>query len=180
MKQLLLMVTFLCYASISLLAQSKQEDNRPKTNPQSDSISKSSVIDYHEQLNEIFACYISIKNALVYGNELSAAVNAGQLSLNVSAKNLVIISEENKKALNKAAEKIAGLRDLKKQREMFVTLSVNMLALAKVYKLSDGPVYLQYCSIIKAIWLSSDKEIKNPYFGIGNENHNCGVIIETF
>ena len=40
-----------------------------------------------------------------------------------------------------------------------------------------GEVYLEYCPMAKASWLSSEKEISNPY--LGNKMLKCGSVKET-
>jgi hypothetical protein len=52
-----------------------------------------------------------------------------------------------------------------------------MTVLAKAVKLSSEPVYQVYCPMKKANWLSSSKEIKNPYFG--SAMLTCGKVVET-
>ncbi|RYF85874.1 MAG: DUF3347 domain-containing protein, partial [Chitinophagaceae bacterium] len=45
------------------------------------------------------------------------------------------------------------------------------------FKLSDKPVYVQYCPMKKATWLSSEKQIRNPYYG--SSMLTCGEVTET-
>ncbi len=52
-----------------------------------------------------------------------------------------------------------------------------MIVLAKVVKLSEEPLYLDYCPMKKSSWLSNDKAIKNPYFG--SSMLTCGSVKET-
>jgi hypothetical protein len=73
---------------------------------------------------------------------------------------------------------IATAKDLKKQREVFANLSNNMVAVAKAVKLSVQPVYQQYCPMKKASWLSSEKTIRNPYFG--SAMLSCGELTNTY
>jgi DNA-binding transcriptional regulator WhiA len=79
--------------------------------------------------------------------------------------------------LTKEAGNISATKDLKKQREYFAGLSSNMATVARSFKLSNQPVYLQYCPMKKASWLSSEKQIKNPYYG--SSMLTCGAVTET-
>ncbi|RYG53246.1 MAG: DUF3347 domain-containing protein [Chitinophagaceae bacterium] len=45
-------------------------------------------------------------------------------------------------------------------------------------KLGDKPVYLQYCPMAKASWLSNENEIRNPYYGTAMLT--CGEVKKTF
>jgi hypothetical protein len=79
--------------------------------------------------------------------------------------------------LLKDAGKIVESNDLAKQREVFSNFSDNLIAVAKAVKLSDKEIYLQYCPMKKASWLSSEKAIKNPYYG--SSMLTCGTVKET-
>ena len=82
------------------------------------------------------------------------------------------LSEQNrsaftskKKTLIGDAKQIAEVQNIDKQRGYFANLSLNMFDLAKSAGPSKQPIYEDYCPMKKAYWLSSEKEIKNPYFG---------------
>lgn len=121
--------------------------------------------------------YYNIKNALVAGNAKNASESAEAFVKTLQAINEKTINETSRAALLKDAGKIAGSKDLKQQREQFSSFSTNMAALAKMVKLDDEPVYLQYCPMKKVSWLSSEKAIKNPYYG--NSMLSCGKVQET-
>lgn len=127
--------------------------------------------------SELLISYYNIKDALVSGDANSAATNAEQFVKTINSISSEVIQESNKEALLKDASKISATRDLKKQRELFSTFSTNMFALAKAVKLNSEPVYYQYCPMKKATWLSSTKDIKNPYYG--NAMLTCGKVTET-
>jgi len=59
-------------------------------------------------------------------------------------------------------------------------LSDNLLANIKKYGLAKRTVYHDYCPMYNngSNWLSESKEIKNPYYGKGNEMLGCGVDTE--
>jgi hypothetical protein len=71
---------------------------------------------------------------------------------------------------------ISETEDIKIQRDFFKSVSKNMYELMKVSK-TDSPTYYQYCPMVKANWLSKEKEVKNPYYG--SKMMNCGKTIET-
>lgn len=127
--------------------------------------------------SELLTSYYNIKDALVSGDANSAATNAEQFVKTINSISTEIIHESYKEALLKDAGSISATKDLKKQREAFASFSANMFALAKVVKLNAEPVYYQYCSMKKATWLSSNKAIKNPYYG--NAMLTCGKTTDT-
>ncbi len=124
--------------------------------------------------SELLVSYYNIKDALVNGDANSAAINSGQFVKKINSIGSEIFRQSGKEVLLKDAIKISATRDLKNQREYFSTFSANMIALTKEGKLSAEPVYNMYCPMKKATWLSSDKAIKNPYYG--NAMLTCGRV----
>ena len=129
------------------------------------------------QLSQLLAAYYNIKNALVTGDAGSAASNAELFLKNVNTVDYKLISESNVHILSKDAGKISSTKDLTRQREYFANFSANMAAVAKSFKLGNQPIYLQYCPMKRASWLSSEKHIRNPYYGSGMLA--CGEVTET-
>ncbi len=131
----------------------------------------------HHQFPQLLTYYYNIKNALVAGNTADAASGATAFIKTANSIDYKIISEDNLTTLVKDAGKISETTDLKKQRAYFANFSINMAAVAKVLKLTDKPVYYAYCPMKKAYWLSSEKAIKNPYYG--SSMLTCGEVTET-
>ena len=129
------------------------------------------------QLSQLLSQYYNIKNALVAGNGNEASAKAEEFIKTANSIDYKLISEGNINALLKDATPISETKEIKKQREHFANLSNNMAALAKSIKLGAQPIYQAYCPMKKANWLSSDKEIKNPYYG--SAMLTCGKVVET-
>lgn len=129
-------------------------------------------------LSQLLSDYYNIKNALVEGNAATASLKAADFIKTINGIDYKIISEGNINTLLRDAGKISGSADLKKQREYFSNFSNNMLAVAKAVKFGDSEIYLQYCPMKNASWLSSEKAIKNPYYG--SSMLTCGKVTETF
>jgi len=125
----------------------------------------------------LLTAYYDIKNALIAGNGETAAAKAEIFLKTANSIDYKVISEGNINILVKDAGAISITKYLKKQREIFANLSNNMAEVAKVTKLSDQPIYKQYCPMKKANWLSNEKAIKNPYYG--NSMLTCGNVEET-
>jgi DNA-binding transcriptional regulator WhiA len=126
---------------------------------------------------QLLSHYYALKDALVSGNSSQAASHAEAFQKTASSIDPKTGSEGNLSTLIKDAGKISTTKDLKKQREYFASFSTGMTTLAKAVKLSDKPVYLAYCPMKKAAWLTSSKAIKNPYYG--SSMLTCGEITET-
>ncbi|MEJ7738299.1 MAG: DUF3347 domain-containing protein [Chitinophagaceae bacterium] len=129
------------------------------------------------QIPQLLSLYYNIKDALVVGNANTAASKAEAFVKATNGNDYKVISEGNLKALVKDAGKISKTKDLKKQREYFASFSNNMIAIAKAVKLSDKPIYQAYCPMKKTSWLSSEKAIKNPYYG--SSMLTCGEVTST-
>ncbi|MEO5999126.1 MAG: DUF3347 domain-containing protein [Chitinophagaceae bacterium] len=129
------------------------------------------------QVRQLLSLYYDIKDALVAGNPNTASLKAETF---VKAANDIgsrPISGGNFKSLIEQAGMISQTKDLKKQREYFSNFSNSMVSLARAVKLSDKPIYQAYCPMKKASWLSSEKTIKNPYYG--SSMLTCGEVTET-
>lgn len=125
--------------------------------------------------NTLLKNYYSLKDALVSGNGESASSSATELVKSLEDQNAKL--PEGKAELAKHAALIAKTMDIKVQREHFAQLSNGFITLAKTSKLSDAPVYVQYCPMKKSSWLSSEKSVKNPYYG--SAMLTCGKVAET-
>ena len=132
----------------------------------------------HTQLPQLLSLYYNIKNALVAGNSNLASAKAEEFVKFANGIDYKIISEGNINTLIKDAGKISVTNDISKQREYFANFSHNIIAVAKAIKLTDEPIYQVYCPMKKTYWLSSEKEIKNPYYG--SSMLTCGQVVETF
>ena len=127
--------------------------------------------------SKLLHAYYDIKNALVSGNATIASASAAEFVNTLNSIDGKVLPEPSRAALLKDATHISQSKDIKHQRDHLVTLSDNMLALAKTIKLSSQPIYEAYCPMKKAYWLTSEKAIKNPYFG--SAMLTCGSIKET-
>ena len=180
MKKIILLATVICYTSIAALAQHDHSSHQNQnSNSKTDTNTKATVTDAssQQQLSQLLSSYYNIKNALVTGDANSAASNAELFLKTANTVDFKVISEGNVHILSKDAGKISSTKDLKKQREYFVDLSSNMATVAKSLKLGSQPIYLQYCPMKKASWLSSEKQIRNPYYG--SSMLTCGEVTET-
>lgn len=126
-----------------------------------------------KDMGTAYSHYIHLKEALVasQSDEAKEAANKLQESL---------ASIEGGKSAKAEAGKVASASNLDVQRKAFASLSGEMTTLVKASTLAMGEVYLEYCPMANgntgAYWLSSQKEIKNPYFG--DKMLKCGSVKE--
>lgn len=125
-------------------------------------------------ISKLYANYLNIKTALTTDNSDEASKAADQFIKSASMVDYKVLSEGNLDILRTSATKISESRSIETQRESFVTLSKNMIELSKGFKLSDQTVFVLYCPMADASWLSSEKVIKNPFYG--SSMISCGSV----
>jgi hypothetical protein len=135
-------------------------------------------------LSQLLTIYYDIKNALVKGDANGAAAKAGEFVKAINSVDMKKLPEADMNAFMPLQEKLAfdakhisESKEIGHQREHFQSFSNNFYKLAKAVKLSDQPVYQDYCPMKKAYWLSSEAAIKNPYFGA--QMLSCGKVNDT-
>ncbi len=124
-----------------------------------------------DNLAKAYAHYDHIKIALVSSNSKDVKVGATMLSNSLK-------SVEGSKAATKAVKDIESAADIESQRIAFSALSDEMAVLV-AGNLKSGMIYKDYCPMALdggAYWLSSEEEIRNPYFGI--KMLKCGSVNE--
>ena len=135
-------------------------------------------------LTPLLNSYYGLKDALVNSDAITASGKANEFikaSNNVDIKTIpadksAAFVSLQKKLVSDAAQ-MTATKDINKLRDYFAAFSLNFYSLAKTIKLSDQPVYWQYCPMKKTSWLSNDKAIKNPYYG--KAMLTCGNVKET-
>ncbi|MFC6267378.1 DUF3347 domain-containing protein [Frigoriflavimonas asaccharolytica] len=138
------------------------------------SILNLSAQTYDASISKLYQNYLNIKTALVSDDTDEASKSADLFLKSASMVDYKILSEGNLDILRIDATKIAESRSIATQREVFTNLSKNMIWLTKKFKLADQSVFIQYCPMADASWLSAEKEIKNPFYG--SSMLSCGSV----
>ncbi|GGA98582.1 DUF3347 domain-containing protein [Puia dinghuensis] len=135
-------------------------------------------------LAPVLTDYYNVKDALITSDAKATAEKAALLLKDINSVNMSAIPMKDHMAFMALKDKLAfdarhisESTDISHQREHFASLSANMASLAKQAKLSDQPIYEDYCPMKKSSWLSNDTAIKNPYFG--NSMLTCGKVTRT-
>jgi Cu(I)/Ag(I) efflux system membrane fusion protein len=78
-------------------------------------------------------------------------------------------------------EAIAAKTNLNNQRSHFVLLNEHLVALVSAFSTLENTLYVQQCPMANnnqgAVWLSKEKDIRNPYFGA--DMLKCGSTIKS-
>ena len=140
--------------------------------------------DAKAQIAATLESYFAVKDALVDSNAEAASTAADKLVEKLAAvDDTKLTAAQNAVwtkravALKKDASHINKNKEITHQREHFETLSINMYAVIKAIAANSADVYLHYCPMKKASWLSESKEVKNPYYG--KKMLDCGDIKAT-
>jgi hypothetical protein len=135
-------------------------------------------------INGITKAYFTVKNALAAGNANDASNGAKALLAALSAPETGLKSDQLK-LYNSYADKlkfdsrhIAESADVNHQREHFTSLSKNLVEVLKGLKMNTSTVYVDYCPMKQAYWLSESPGIKNPYYS-DKSMATCGKTTAT-
>ena len=132
--------------------------------------------EFQTQLKAVFEDYMAIKEALANDNAELPKKGASKLLKSINNVNMKLLKEESahshwmllEKELKESATGISKTSDIKTQRDHFIQLSAHMINAVKTFGINQK-VYVDYCPMVNndvgAFWLSTDKEILNPYFG---------------
>ncbi|MBU2884910.1 DUF3347 domain-containing protein [Gilvimarinus agarilyticus] len=127
-----------------------------------------------ESAQQVLSAYLSIKDALVETDGTTASTAATTMIPLLNG------SDELSLRIKVNAEYIAATNDAEVQRSAFNKLSEDIYTLVKSTEANDAPLYRQYCPMAMdnqgAYWLSSEKEVLNPYFG--DKMLRCGSVKE--
>ncbi|RJE70714.1 hypothetical protein BGP76_10120 [Reichenbachiella sp. MSK19-1] len=127
-----------------------------------------------ESAQQVLSAYLSIKDALVETDGTTASTAATTMIP------LLDGSDELSLRIKVNADYIAATNDAEVQRSAFNKLSEDIYTLVKSTEANDAPLYRQYCPMAMdnqgAYWLSSEKEVLNPYFG--DKMLRCGSVKE--
>ncbi|WP_027376255.1 DUF3347 domain-containing protein [Kaistella palustris] len=125
-------------------------------------------------VSKLFQNYLDIKNSLVADRSDGASRAAADLLKSAAQINAKTLAQNELQTIKQNASKISTATSIKIQRESFNNLSENMMLLARKFKLADQTVFIQYCPMAKASWLSAEKKIQNPYYG--SSMLTCGTV----
>lgn len=141
-----------------------------------------------EAVQQLFALYFPLKDALVNGKLAEAQKQAAGLKKAFDNTSMSLFSgpaHEHWMAhsgpASEVLNKLAAAKNLEGAREAFKPFSTHMVALAKAFGPFEKAIYVQHCPMADnnagADWLSLDEQIRNPYFG--DKMLKCGSVTDT-
>ncbi len=140
------------------------------------------------ELKPLYANYFSLTDHLANDNFEASQKSAVAMKEALQAVDMGAFSGKaheiwmnHLSALEKETEHVAHLGTIEELRAAYLGISNAMIALTRSFGAVEEPIYLQHCPMADndkgADWLSTEKEIRNPYFG--DMMLKCGETKET-
>ncbi|TLF44575.1 efflux RND transporter periplasmic adaptor subunit [Maribacter aurantiacus] len=139
---------------------------------------------FEKNFKEVLPIYFRLKDALVAGNTERSSLEAKAMKdalQNIDNSELGNMEKDRFGKITEMIKAITVNQDIENQRSHFVILNENMVAIASSFNSFEKTLYIQQCPMANsnrgAVWLSMDKDIKNPYFG--DAMLTCGAVIDS-
>lgn len=141
-----------------------------------------------EALRPLYTEYLKFKDALTADEFDQAQKAASDLKTTLDKVNMAAFTGESHNAwmshssdLKNALQHVQHLKTIAELRTTFQKVSEGMIAMTKAFKPMDQTLYVQFCPMADdnkgANWLSTEDEIRNPYFG--ESMLTCGEVQEN-
>lgn len=141
-----------------------------------------------QAMKPLFTHYFALKTALANDDLPEAQKARKDLGQHLQQMDMKMFTGEAHKAwmaqsaqLQDVLQQVGQKPDLSALRQGFINISSIMIKIENTYNVLEEKVYLQHCPMADqdkgANWLSSEKEIRNPYFG--QSMLTCGSIMDT-
>ncbi len=132
--------------------------------------------EFVNQLNNLLNSYLIIKDDFFAADRNKASEQAKNILKNLKKVNMELVKGDahmywmkQAKVIKDKAKIIAEADNIDTQRRAFKSLSEAMINVFKSFGLENEKVYVQFCPMFDdnkgAFWLSTQKQIKNPYYG---------------
>lgn len=138
---------------------------------------------FQKKFQSVLKAYFKMKDAFVTSDVSQVAAFAKTTAEKMKVIKVSDLGNMEKAHLSKSVEMLDAISsslDLKNQRAHLVILNENMVALMMNIKSPLETIYIQKCLMANnnksAVWLSTEKDIRNPYYG--EAMLTCGSTIE--
>lgn len=138
---------------------------------------------FQKELKTVLPSYMKLKEALVASDAQAVALTAKGLK-----EKLDKIDAQGPQGMVKAhwaqvkslSGQLATSTSLEAQRQLFVNLNENLVALVSHISPLDSKIYVMRCPMANkgegALWMSWENVVKNPYFGAAMLD--CGSVVQ--
>lgn len=164
--------------------------NRPESKTDVQNLEQSVSMDFTMKLKDLLSAYAKLKDFMVESKSKESKLAADQLmtvfmvmnpnQTDLKGKALKFWTEKYQ-VLHEPLMMMSKSDDMEVQRKAFKAFSATLIESLKTLGSGTEKLYVQFCPMADhdtgAYWLSSEKEIRNPYFG--DMMLNCGEITDT-
>ena len=123
-----------------------------------------------EPVKSVLDHYLMIQTELAKDSVKGLDAHANSIAKAVKGDDMKMLSAD----VAKQADTLAKAKDIKAAREAFKPLSASLVKYLADNKVGKGTYHEAYCPMVKANWLQTEKDIKNPY--MGKSMLDCGVL----
>ena len=149
---------------------------------------KMTSVNLAKQLSLIFNAYIRFKDKLVASDAKNAFTEVQNLIKKIEATDMKLFSGASHEYwMTKSKLILTSLKQLNQNsniddiRKSFVLVSENLIKVFKAFGTGNNKAFVQFCPManqnIGAFWLSTESQIKNPFYG--SMMLNCGETRDT-
>lgn len=143
---------------------------------------------FKAQLTKVYDAYLKMNNAFVDSDAKKVAGEAKEVIKALKSVDMALLKGDahikwmdQLEVLNNTISAISKSNDIEKQRHQYIQFNLAFYESVKMFGLESTTTYFQYCPMANndkgAYWLSSKKDILNPYFG--DAMLSCGETKET-
>ncbi|WP_108805479.1 efflux RND transporter periplasmic adaptor subunit [Aquimarina sp. Aq107] len=140
--------------------------------------------DFRKRFLQTLSMYFKLKDALVKSDAKEASVFSEKMIEGLEDIDTKELQNDIGKYVKEVLHVLALIKEkenLEEQRDYFISLNENLESMIKRIDGFSEHIYIQKCPMAGnnkgAIWLSREKEIRNPYFG--ETMLTCGRVIDT-
>ncbi len=143
---------------------------------------------FKAQLTKVYDAYLKMNSAFVDSDAKQVANEAKEVIKALKLVDMALLKGDahmkwmdQLEVLNSTISAISKTDDIEKQRHAYIQFNLAFYESIKMFGLDNTTAYFQYCPMANddkgAYWLSSKKDILNPYFG--DAMLTCGETKET-
>ncbi|MDH5380379.1 MAG: efflux RND transporter periplasmic adaptor subunit [Cyclobacteriaceae bacterium] len=143
---------------------------------------------FSQQMNEVVDNYLLLKDDLVASDKNSAAKHSENLKKAIDEVKMETLSGASHvfwmdflAIVNPILQDLTKENPLIIQRQKFSIVSEELYKIVKAFQINNKRLYYQHCPMANSekgsFWLSSEIEIKNPYYG--EEMLTCGSVTDS-
>ncbi|HNP94361.1 MAG TPA: efflux RND transporter periplasmic adaptor subunit [Cyclobacteriaceae bacterium] len=132
--------------------------------------------NFKKQLTAVFNSYLELQKAFLATDSRGVLKAVPQVEANLGKVDMSLLKGDmhnhwmkNLKTLKSSLTRIQESNDIQQQRLAYADFSDALYSAIKMFGTSGESIYYQFCPMFRdgkgAYWLSTSREIKNPYFG---------------